>query len=328
MRIAYPKLRFRPLTLAVAILLAWALRLPAAQVPASEKVREVAANLASGRVTILVARDGIVVATVGKPFEPGDPAPFIIPLGEDSMAVALGAMDWVEPPANRPVLEIENELPRLIGGLSGSAPHLTSNANVAHLGQIGLGVLERLRAMAGELHARITLPENLPLAELIIVHRPAEEKGAVWDVSYFLKQRFLVEHFWNTEVDRPRYLQLFPIKDNRSGWVEISYPPNDSSPGLLEWLSQPSGRLAQDISSNPKLAGAQQEIAEGKGEELKVAVLGALAKLALDDMAPASSAKALAAIDSQRGFAWIIQPSPSPAELQRRPGAPTLETHP
>lgn len=302
----------------------------ASQTPGTAAGGEIVANLASGRVAILAAKDGFVVASVAGSFEPGDLAPVVIPQSEGSVVVALGAVEWVTPPSNRPVLELASQLPHLVAGAAGSAPRLSGNTSPSQLDRIGLAVLEPLRAAAHNLHAPIHLPENLPLAELVLVRQPGGEAGSVWDVSYWLSQRFLEENFWDTEVQRPRFYQLYPTKENRSGWLEISYPPNDSSPGLLNWLEQPTGRLAAALQANPGLAETQHSISEGKGRNLKVAELAPLVKLALETMVPADTPKAMLDLDNRGGFEWVIQPPPSaaPPQPKRPPGAPTLETHP
>lgn len=332
MSTARPRRCFRRLALIAAIFLAATAATAAgrpSQNESSEQVSEVVATLASGQVTIFAAHDGFVVAVIGKPLEPGDFIPLIVPLGENDLVVALGAVDWVEPPSNRPILQLASQLPSLMRGPTNNAPHLSSNTNFSNLDKIGLAVLEPLRQAARNLHAQLHLPGNLPLAELILIRQPIQVTGSAWDLSYWIRQRFLQENFWDTEVRRPRYTKLFPIKQNRSGFIVISYPPGGRSPGPLDWLSHPTGRLAQDIETNRKLAKAQHLIAEGKGTKVKVAQLVPLVKTALDTMVPSSTGKALAQIDWNKGFAWVIQPPPMPRQGKKRPpGAPTLGAQP
>ncbi len=330
---ASPRRRFRSPSLAAAALLAAILAVSAAgtapQSGSDDQVHEIAATLASGQVTIVAAHDGFIVAAIGHPFEPDDLPPLIVPLGASDLAVALGAVDWVEPPSNRPVLQLATRLPGLINGLSGNAPRLSSNTNLSRLDEIGLSILTSFRRVARNLRAQLHLPKTLPLAEILIVRRPFGSSGDVWDLSYWIRQRFLQENFWNTEVERPRYTRMFPRKDDQSGMIEISYPPGNSSPGPLDWLSQPSGRLAQYLAAHPKLAKTQRFIAEGKGRKTKLANLVPLVKTALETMVPASEPKAMAVIDSHHGFSWIIQPPPLPkSKSSRPPGAPTLGAQP
>lgn len=315
--------------IALAITLALSAADSASQSNSYDQVSEIAATLASGQVTVIAARDGLVVAVVGRPFEPGDLPPQIVPLGSTDLAVALGAIDWVEPPSNRPVLQLASSLPGLIHGLSGNAPRLSTSTNLSRLDKIGLGVLEQLRQVARNLRSQLHLPKDLPLAELILVRHPFGSSGDVWDISYWLRQRFLESNFWNTEVERPRYTHMFPRKDDQSGLIELNYPPGNSSPGPIEWLSRPASPLAKYIATHPKLIKTQRLIAEGKGRKTRLSRLVPLVKTALETMAPASEPKAMAVIDSDHGFSWVIQPPPPPKHKQSRPpGAPTLGSQP
>lgn len=328
-----PRRRFRPPALAAAILLAVGLAasvaVKASQSDSYDQVHEIAATLASGQVTIIAARDGFAVAAIGHPLEPGDLPPQIVPLGAADLAVALGAVEWVKPPSTHPIFQLAARLPRLVNATGGNAPRLSGNTNSSRLLQIGLAVLTPLRRVARNLHGQLHLPQNLPLAEVVIVRRPYGSGGDVWDLSYWLRQRFLEPNFWNTEVERPRFAHMFPRKHNQSSLMEVSYPPGNSSPGPLDWLSQPTGRLAQFIAANPKLGKARRLIDEGKGNKVKLAELVPLVKTALETMVPASEPKALAVIDANHGFSWVIQPPPQPKPKSRRPpGAPTLGSQP
>jgi hypothetical protein len=332
MPIASPRRRFRRLALAAAVLLAAAIATFAtrdhAQSNSYDKVSEIAATLASGQVTVIAGHDGFVVTSIGKPYEPGDPAPLIIPLSENDLVVALGAVDWVRPPANHSVLNLGSELPRLMIGVNGSAPRLSGNTNFSNLERIGLSVLGPLRKVSSDLHAQLHLPRNLPLAELILVRQPIQETGDLWDLNYWLRQTFLQEHFWQTEVERPRYTKMFPTKEKNSGLFELSYPPAEQSTGPVEWLTEPTGRLAQAIAANHKLAKAQRLVATGKATKVKLSQLVPLVKMAIEDQVSASTPKAMAAINWNNGFSWIIKPPPSPYTHKHATGRPTLGPQP
>jgi hypothetical protein len=295
-----------------------------AQGKSTERVSEVVATLASGQVTIIAAHDGVVVAAIGNQFEPDDLPPLIVPLGDHDVAVVLGAADWIKPPPDqRTLLRLDRQLPQLIQGFSGNGPHLRTGANVSNLEKVALAVLDPLRKAARNLHAHIDFPQDLPFAEVLLVHQPMEGgKPTVWDLSYWIHQRFLQENFWDTEIERPRSTQLFPTKENRTGTVDVRYPPDDRSAGILDWLAKPTGRLAQDIETDPKLAKAQQDVAAGDSRKVHLAELVSLVKMALQAN-PASKAKALVEIDLGHGFAWIIQPAVE-SKPKRPAGAPTL----
>jgi len=294
-----------------------------------ERVSEVVATLASGQVTVIAAHDGVVVAVIGNEFEPDDLPPLIVPLGGQDLAVVLGAADWVEPPPDgRTLLRLDRQLPQLIQGFTGNAPHLRSGANISNLERVGLAVLEPLRKAARNLHAQIQLPDNLPFAEIVIVHQPFDGSApTVSDLTYWIHQKFLQENFWDTEIERPRSADLYPTKQNTSGLVDVRYPPDDQSPGIAAWLSQPTGRLAQDIETDPKLDKAQKDIAAGNPRKVHLTEMVTLVKSALETLAPASKLKAMAKIDTTNGFAWVIPP-PAAVEPKRPAGAPTLKLTP
>lgn len=302
---------------------------PPQQASSSDHVGEVVATLATGRVTILSGRDGFVVAAVGSAFEPDSFPPLIVPLSGGGVAVILGADDWiVPPPDNRTLLRLDEQLPHLVQGISGNTPSLNPGANISHLDQFGLGVLERLRAAASNLHDKIHLPQDLPLAEILLIRKTDQEPLSVREVSYWIRQTFWQENFWSTEVERPRYMQLYPIKGDKSGFLQVSYPPGDTTAGLHDWLSRPSGRFAHAIGTSQALAAAQRQFADGKLRKIRMAELVPLVKTALETMAGSTAAKALVAFDEKGGFTWVIQPPIAKKPAKRPGGAPTLEPKP
>lgn len=295
---------------------------------ADERVSEVVATLASGQVAIFAAHDGLVVAAVGNEFEPDDLPPLIVPLGESNFAVVLGAADWIEsPPHERTLLRLDTQLPRLIQGYAGNAPHLRSGANIANLEKVAMAVLDPLRRAARSLHAQIELPPDLPLVEILLVHQPEGDPPTVLDLTYWIHQTFLQENFWNTEIERPRAAQLYPSKNNHFGAVDVRYPPSDRSAGIFDWIEHPTGRLAQDIETDPSLAKAQEQIAAGKAHKVHLAEMVPLVKRALETMAPASRIKVMAKIDSKNGFTWVLAPPPT-TRRKRPAGAPSLLSTP
>ena len=301
-----------------------------AQNGSSEEVRQVVATLATGRVTAMGGHNGLIVAAVGtSSFEPGSLPPLIVPLENGDIAVVLGADDWVEPaPANRTLLRIDQRLPQLTNTVAANAPSLNPGTNISDIAQIGLALLEPLRAAAENLHEQIHLPENLPLAELLLIRHTRQHPLVVWDVSYWIHQKFWQENFWATEVDRPRYMQLYPTKQDRSNIVEVSYPPGETSTGLSAWLADPTGPFAQAIEAEPKLAAAQRQVAQGKTGKVHMSELVPLVKTALETMTPSTAVKAMVAIDDATGFSWIFQPAVSRTVVKRPSGAPTLGPQP
>ena len=66
-----------------------------------ESGSELLANLAAGRVEVLVCRDGIVVATAESYVEPDTLPPMIVPLSAFRVGVFLGPVEWTWPGSSR-----------------------------------------------------------------------------------------------------------------------------------------------------------------------------------------------------------------------------------
>src|SRR5580658_9901052 len=59
-----------------------------------ESSQEVVANLAAGRVEIVVAKDQIVIGTLQNPIEAGSVPPQIVEMAGRRAGILLGAVDW------------------------------------------------------------------------------------------------------------------------------------------------------------------------------------------------------------------------------------------
>ncbi len=307
---------------------------PQSSISESERVTEVVATLASGQVAVLPAHDGVVITAIGNEFEPDDLPPLIVPVSSHDVVVVLGAADWfVPPPRSRTLLRLDARIPRLLHGINGNKPSLNSEPAFENLDEFGLAVLEPLRQAARSLHARVRMPQDVPLTELLVIHQEEGSSLGVWDLSYWLRQTFLQENFWDTEIERPAYNQLLPSKKDASETVEIRYPPgNAATPGVLHWLDQPTGPIVQEIETDPKLAKAERDVVAGKPYKTHLAQLVPLVQAALDSAAGART-KVMAVIDGHSGFSWVIAPPasarpPASAGPKRPASAPTLHVTP
>jgi hypothetical protein len=303
-------------------------------ISASERVTEVVATLASGQVTVVPAHDGVVITAIGNEFEPDDLPPLIVPVSSHDAVVVLGAADWfVPPPRSRTLLRLDSRIPMLLHGITGNRPSLNSGAGFENLDEFGLAVLTPLRQAARSLHARVRMPQDVPLAELLVIHEEEGSSPAVWDLSYWLHQTFLQENFWDTEIERPAYNQLLPSKQDASETIEIRYPPGNSSmPGVLHWLNQPTGPIVQEMQTDRKLAKAERDVVAGKPYKAHLAQLVPLVQAALESAA-GTRTKVMAVIGRESGFSWVIAPPasarpPANAGPKRPAGAPTLRVTP
>src|SRR5579864_1279729 len=96
-----------------------------------DETREVAVNLAQGRVVICAAKDGIIVATIGEHGEPGSRSPAVFSLSAVRAGVVLGAVEWVEPESSDKPIRLDTELPGIVAAAlkNPGGPKYTSAAS-------------------------------------------------------------------------------------------------------------------------------------------------------------------------------------------------------
>ena len=71
---------------------------------AQESEGEIVANLAGGRVIVHVAKDDLILfATIDHPVETGAPPPRLVSLDTTHIGILLGASEWREPAAPKPI---------------------------------------------------------------------------------------------------------------------------------------------------------------------------------------------------------------------------------
>ena len=291
---------------------------------------EIVSNLAAGRVVIVVAKDGIVLATLENPIEPNTLPPLIVPLGSRSAGVLLGAIDWVALNPGTHFARLDRELPKLHGPTTAAGPRLQKEASGGVAGDIedvGLGLFERLREVAKQIHAKMDLPPQEPLVELVLADYIEGYGPEVWLVSYSLEQLPVHADFWETRVLRPRYTQLWPPeKGQPRTLMEISYPPN-AAPPLLELLRQDDPRLRRARVADSSTTALAQLLSSGDTRKAQAADTTNFVRANLDAIGAPGAAQIVAVINEQTGFDWILAPvekTKAPEDKTRPPGAPTL----
>jgi len=293
---------------------------------------ETVANLAAGRVVIAVVKGTILVGTVENPIEAETRLPVPVPLASDRLGVVFGAVQWSSPSTQEQLARLDEELPRLRGHLVAGVPHLGTTQGgdeAVDIESVGQGVLERLNQVAQGLHGKVDMPDNEPLAEVILVNYLPGYGPDVWQLSYRIKQEEQETDYWTTRVLRPTYLQFWPPeKGQPRTLVEFSYPPDDPSPTLLDLLRKKDPRLEKLIASDPKMADVVSHFLQGDSGKIPAADATQFLRAALDAIAPAHARETMASISSETGFAWILPPPPEPKtaiQQRNRPAdAPTL----
>ena len=148
------------------LLLALLAVLSFAAIPAAAQSDEIVANLAGGRVIILVAGDGIVFAAINHPLEATSVPPRVATVGSSHVGVFFGASEWQVPAQPRPI-----RLDRNLDDVH-SDPRTTYRApgsGEADLELIGVSFLERLRPLVSQLHHKIDLKPDEPLFEIVLI---------------------------------------------------------------------------------------------------------------------------------------------------------------
>jgi hypothetical protein len=305
-----------------------------AQEIANQPQDEIVANLAAGRVVIAVVKDAILIGTVENAIEAETRPPTPVELSGNRAAIMLGPVEWVAPASRVELAQFNRELPHLRSQAPASrAPRLAQGAEgneASDIESIGQGLLERLSEVARGLHNRITLPSNEPLAELVIADYLPAYGPEVWQMSYGLEQLQQHGDYWDTRVERPKYLQFWPPeKGQPHTLVEFHYPPEQPSRSLLELLRMKDPRLEKLCVADQKMKEVADRFVAGESGKLGAAETTAFLRAALNVIAP-DARQTMATVGRESGFAWVLKPPAEPKgpTLQREPqrpeGAPSL----
>ena len=308
-----------------------------AQEPPETPGDEIIANLAAGRVIVAVVKDAIILGTVEDPIEAGTHPPIPVPLASRRIGVMLGAVDWFSVTSQQELARLDRELPRLHSRSIPQDPRLQQpqeGTEATDIQAIGQGVLERLNQVVKNLHNRIDLPADEPIAELILADYIEGYGPEIWQAMFPLQQDPQRGDYWDTRVLRPRYLQFWPPeKGQPRTLVEFHYPPGDASPTLIELLRQNDPRLVKlRDSSDANLSHVADSLLHGESNKVLAADAIQFLRAAIAAISPPNSRQTMAAVGAQTGFQWILPPPPEPkrpGQKQDRPeGAPTLAKPP
>lgn len=298
---------------------------------------EVVANLAAGRVAVLVAKDGIAVATAQSQIEPETRPPLIVPLGSLQVAVLLGPEEWVWPGTGRPPLRLDVEL-RRSARASRRGPARDVEMPATDIEAIGLGFLESLRNAAGLLHGPLHLQPQEPFAEVMLADYAPNYGPEVWSLRYRAEQELLRGDFYRTAVHRPEYVQLYPPdRGQPKTLMESSYPPHDpGEPPILDLLKANDSRLAALREADPGMGRAADLLLRGESQKIKIADGLELLRAAFQSVSPRGARQMILVITEQEGMKWVLGESElapvSPQEQQQlqqtQSAAPTLRKKP
>ncbi|HXO06336.1 MAG TPA: hypothetical protein VN884_11975 [Candidatus Sulfotelmatobacter sp.] len=281
---------------------------------------EIIANLAAGRVIIAVVKDAILIATIENPFEPQTRLPAPVELSSRRAGVFLGAVEWISPSSQVEFARLDLDLPHLRGRVSSQAPSLQQaqpNAEASDIDAIGHGVSERLNEIAKNLHGKITLPPNEPLAELILADYMENYGPEIWQLTFTLKQSMQREDYFDTHIPLPQYVQLWPPeKGQPHTLVEFHYPPENAAPSLGALLRNKDASIEKLCSSDPKMREVRDRFLQGESNKILAVDAIQFLRAALGIVASTNSRETFATISVESGFQWILKPPPEP----KKPG--------
>jgi hypothetical protein len=288
------------------------------------------ANLATGRLLIYVAKDGIAIGAVENHVEAESRPPLVVQLSRHRAAILLGAVEWLQIGSGAPSARMDRDLLRVAGQFAGGRRLQQEHAE--DIEAVGLGMLEVLRKMTERLHHKLELGSEEPLVELFLVGYAEDYGPEVWSLRYRIVQEPLRGNYWHTRLLRPHYTQLYPPeKGQPHTLIEVRYPAEDSSPGLLEqWNQEP--KLAPLRTGDTQLAQAADLLARGQSQKAKLDDAVAWMRAALNTLTPPNNTHIFAVIAEEKGFDWILAPPKAPARAEeavpREPAAPTLRKKP
>jgi hypothetical protein len=292
---------------------------------------EVVANLAAGRVIIAVVKDAILTATIENPVEPQTRIPTPVELGAKSLGIFLGAVEWTAPSSHLVIARLDRDLPRLHGRVASSGPHLQEaqpGAEAGDIDSIGHGVTERLNEIARNLHGKINLPPDEPIAQLILADYMQSYGPEIWQLTFTLKQSMQRVDYFDTHIPLPQYRQLWPPeKGQPHSLVEFHYPPEDAQPSLLDLIRNNNPEIEKLCSSDVKMREVRDQLLHGESNKILAVDAIQFLRGALNVIAPPTTRETIASIGMESGFSWILKPpaeSQKPAEKKEEPDAPSL----
>lgn len=279
--------------------------------------QEVIANLAAGRVVIAVVKDAILIATVENPIEAETRPPAPVELDSSRVGVLLGPIEWFSPTTQQDIARLDRELPHLKTRQVAIAPHLGKSQGgdeAADIEATGQGLGERLNQVAKGLRAKVKLPENEPLAQLILADYLPSYGPEVWQLSYGMEQEQEKGDYFETRVLKPTYLQFWPPeKGQPKTLMEFDYPPENAPPSLLQLLQQKDPRMEKIRNADPEMAMVVSQI-QSDSMKLYAADATQFLRAALAAISPPNARETMAVIGMERGFSWVLPP---PAEPER-----------
>jgi hypothetical protein len=289
---------------------------------------EFVANLATGRVIILVVKDAIVIATVENPIEAQTHVPTPVAVTSVRAEIMLGAVDWISPSSQVQLARLDRELPHLRGAAAlkpGSLGGPQSSSEATDLEGVGQAVFERFNEVTRNIHGRIDLPAGEPIAQIVVAGFAKDYGAEVWLLTFNVKQDLQREDYFNTHITRPTFEQFWPPeKGQPHTLVEFQYPPEGALPTLLDLLKKKDPRLDKIASSDAKMSEVVSLLLAGDSKKILATDAVQFIRAALGALAPANARETVSVVTEDSGLRWVVQP-PAEAKPLKSLGAPPSE---
>jgi hypothetical protein len=301
--------------------------------PAIAQEDEIVANLAGGRVIILVARDAICFAAINHPLEATFVPPRVAEIDRSHVAVFFGASEWQLPASPKPI-RLDHDIPRVYA----ADPHYAQLENgETDLEQIGVGYLEKLRPLVSQLHHKIDIKPDEPLMQIVLIgYAPKNYGPEVWLIEYRVDQQQTGNQadYLQTHILRPRFTQLYPPeKKDPKTLMEVRFPANLPDVPLAGLIQQNDPAIAKLRSSDPRFAKVLDFIERGQAQKSSPEDAADFLRAAVPIIA-GKNTFIQATFGESTGFRWVVHPeepiekTAAPEDKNRPPDAPTLRRKP
>jgi hypothetical protein len=289
---------------------------------------EIVANLAGGRVIILVAKDVILFAAIDQPLEKNSIPPRVMNLDASHIGVLLGASEWRIPADPKPI-RIDRDFHR-VGANERRTDPVPGEAE-PDLDAIGITFLEKLRPLVGQLHHKLNFVADDPIFQLVIIGYGSDQYGPeVWVAEYRMEQQQIATRgeYWQTRILRPRYTQLYPPEKHAPRTlVEVRYPVDLKGPRLSELIQGNDPRVVQLASKEPRFNKVLENLHGGQAQ--KAAPLDSIDFMrALLPLVTNNAPFVMGTMAEQHGFEWVVPPVEPVEKVEqdkkRPPEAPSL----
>jgi len=296
---------------------------------------EIVANLAGGRVIILVARDTIIFAAIDHPIEATGVPPRVAGLGPEHVGILFGASEWQIPAQPRPI-RLDREIPEI--RMPPKNVYRPPDSGEPDLEAIGVAYLEKLRPLVSQLHHKIDLKPEDPLFEVVLIGYPRDYGPEVWLMEFRIEQELLGgnNELWQTHLLRPRFTQIYPPEKHQAKTiVEALFPADQQAVPLMGLIQSNDPRIAQIRNSDPKFGKVVELLERGQANKADPDASASFLRAVLPVLAGKSSF-VQGKMPETGGFEWIVPPE-EPVEKAKknedqdkdRPAdAPTLKRKP